>query len=287
MDIGIAILCRHMAARICATVVLAQRLRIDTPRVMSDYAHVAEQKFNSHFHLNDMKKLNFLVAAAFVAVSAAPSILQAQAACNAGFGSAPLATFGGSGIPNTAVAFNNCVGGLSLNLTAHQRYDNPALTNNGAGVFSAQAGQDANTTAPVAGYAKWNFAYDIMGTSSGAYTYRLYFDNNPATGNALDGYLDIPGAFSIGNANSLNLGMGVLNLGLLGPAPVFQPFNMNAAGEYGFNLVAYNSNMSEVARTSILVNTTSSVVPEPSTYALMAAGLAFVGMAARRKKALA
>ncbi|MEP6834395.1 MAG: PEP-CTERM sorting domain-containing protein [Gemmatimonas sp.] len=233
-----------------------------------------------------MKKLHLLITAAFVVVNVAPALLNAQTPCGPGFGSAPGATFGGAGIPNSAVAYNNCLTGVSLNLTAHQRYDNPALTNDGAGVFTAQAGQDANTVSPVTGYAKWNFAYDIQGANALQYTYRLYFDNNPQAGNALDGYLNIPGSFGIGYANSLNLGMGVLNINVLGPAPTFQPFDKDAAGEYGFSLVAYNSDFNEVARTSILVNT-SSVVPEPSTYALMTAGLAILGVAARRKKLLA
>lgn len=228
-----------------------------------------------------MKKVHFLTTAAFVVASAAPSLLSAQVPCN-GFGSVPSATFGGSGIPNGAVSYNNCVSGLSLNLTAHQRYDNPALTNNGAGVFTAQPGQDANTVSPVPGYAKWNFAYDVQGDNAGLYSYRLYFDNNPQSGNALDGYVGWSGGTS---ANSLNLGMGVLNLFILGPAPSYQPFDKDAAGEYAFNLVAYNSDNFEVANTSILVNT-GSVVPEPSTYALMAAGLALVGVASRRRKKL-
>lgn len=232
-----------------------------------------------------MKKLQFIITAVFVAANAVPSLASAQPACTAGFGSAPSATFGGTGIQNSAVAYNNCVRGLSLNLAAHQRYDNPALTNNGAGVFFAQAGQDANTVSPVAGYAKWNFAYDIQGASAGQYNYRLYFDNNPASGNTLDGYLNIPGPFGAPFANSLNLGMTFLNIGIFGPAPSYQPFNMNAGGEYGFDLVAYDSQLNEVARTSILVDA-SSVVPEPSTYALMIAGLAMVGVAAHRKKKL-
>ena len=59
------------------------------------------------------------------------------------FGPLPGATFGGSGIPNDAVAITTIVDGtttITLGLTAHQRFASPAVTNNGAGVFTAQAG---------------------------------------------------------------------------------------------------------------------------------------------------
>ncbi|MGV3709579.1 MAG: PEP-CTERM sorting domain-containing protein [Gemmatimonas sp.] len=232
-----------------------------------------------------MKKLHFVAAAVLAAATALPSVTFAQPAC-AGFGSAPSATFGGTGIPNAGVSYNNCVTGVSLNLTAHQRYDNAALTNNGAGVFTAQAGQDANTVSPVPGYAKWNFGWDIQGANVGQYTYSVLFDMNPGanTAQADLGSIIIPNIFpGVGYANSWNLGMGFLPFGFVGPAPAYTTFDPNAAGEYSFAIVAYDSNQGEVARTSMVVNTVSTV-PEPSTYALMTVGLFAVGFAARRKR---
>lgn len=69
------------------------------------------------------------------------------------FGPLPAATFGGTGIPNSAVSITRVVnpsggGDLTLGLTAHQRYDNPAVTNNGAGTFFAGAGNDSAHGAP-------------------------------------------------------------------------------------------------------------------------------------------
>ena len=225
-----------------------------------------------------MKKLSFFVTAAFVAASAVPSFLSAQGiSCTTGFGSVPTATFGGTDIPNNAVAYSNCRGDtgaplFSLNLTAHQRYDNAALTNNGANVFTAQAGQDASTGGKaVVGYAKWNFAWQVMGGIGIPYTYKLFYDTDPAPATILSKFVGVAG----GTGDSWNLGM-----------PFTGGFDMNASGEYGFTLIAYNANNGVAASTSIRVNTISTV-PEPSTYVLMAVGLVVVGAASRRRKTLA
>ena len=55
------------------------------------------------------------------------------------FGPLTVATFGGSGIPNDAVAIDNTTSGLVLGLAAHGRYTG-ALANDGAGTFTAAAG---------------------------------------------------------------------------------------------------------------------------------------------------
>ena len=76
------------------------------------------------------------------------------------FGTLPGATFGGSGIPNNAVMISELAygtGTITLGLTAHQRYSNPAPENDGAGNFWAKAGGDAGNGEP--GYALWNVGY--------------------------------------------------------------------------------------------------------------------------------
>jgi hypothetical protein len=95
--------------------------------------------------------------------------------------------------------------------------------------------------------------------------------------------------------NSTNLGFNALlfNLPLYNTAPsgsfLFDP---DAAGEYSFELVAYNRTGNRLTgflgygaevvglSTSMIV----SAIPEPSEWAMMMSGLAVVGLMARRRR---
>lgn len=207
------------------------------------------------------------------------------------FGAQPTMTFGGSGIPNDAVMtnYNGVYGSRTspfMALTAHQRYSNPALTNNGAGTFQAMTGIDATLPSPATPYAMWNFGFYIGGSNVSAYTYKLFYDFDPAAGTSQTAQ----GSFSFSPTggviqDSWNLGMGFLGSAIpsLIVPPTFASFDPNAAGQYTFALAAYNGQGVEVDRTAIQVNA-GTVVPEPSTYALMLAGLASLGIVARRRK---
>lgn len=184
------------------------------------------------------------------------------------FGALPAATFGGSGIPNNAVAITNYTqqggGTLTLGLTAHQRYSNPAVTNNGAGTFFAQAGNDSANGQP--NYAIWNFGFYVSGVQTGQTT-MLYFDTDPSVGNNVSANIPFGGA---NGQDSWNLGM--VHLG--GVA-----YPEMAAGEYSFALVTYNSAGTEIARSAMIVNVGGESVPEGgATIAMLGMGLFSLGL---------
>jgi len=205
--------------------------------------------------------------ACFAAANAADTV-------STSFGSLPSATFGGSGIPNDAVAittFGLPEGSLTLGLSATARYSNPAVTNDGAGTFFALAGGDTLDGAPA--YGVWNFDFYSAAsfTPGSGYTLTLLYDVDPAAGSST-GSLQLP----IGYQDSWNLGMGFLGGG----------FDPNANGEYSFALVLARDG-TEVGRSSmnVIVGSGPSSVPDvSSTLALSLAGLAGVGLVRRKSR---
>lgn len=222
-----------------------------------------------------------------VTVLAAALCLAAAAPAMANLVALPAATFGGSGIPNAAVevaTFHPTYGGsLTLGLTAHQRYANPALANDGVDTFFALPGGDLLNGVP--SYARWNFAFYIgfdptQGGAEAWYgfgnTVSLYWDLNPAVGNPASSGGVVPLAYYREGVfqNSWNLGMGFLGGG----------FNPAATGEYSFALVAKDSAGGELARSSItvVVGSPSPVPDSSSTVLLLGSALVGLGCCLRR-----
>ncbi|HEY1091163.1 MAG TPA: PEP-CTERM sorting domain-containing protein [Burkholderiaceae bacterium] len=204
------------------------------------------------------------------------------------FGTLSAATFGGSGMDNTSVAMTtvsqaNKLGNLTLGsttavmgLTISERYGVPAVSDNGAGVFTALAG----AYAPGDNLARWNFNYYVSNTKSGALapnlTYKLFADFDSALGNDLSTYVDVS-AYLLGSITFSGLNFVTQDSENLGFGTSFAQFDPNQIGQYGFALVAYSSG-NEIGHSSILVN----VVPEPTS--LLLAGVALLGLAGTRRR---
>lgn len=242
-----------------------------------------------------------------VAVDAGPIIPASQS-----FGELGAATFGGTGIPNNAVAFTTIPRlppdrevDITIGLTAHERYFNPPLTVVTDNIFAALPG--ANTGGPgspsaVVG-ALWNIGFYVQLASGGAvgdFQFDLLYDFDPApnTDESAHGVLNLTNAFIALGGNplaSLIEGSENMNFGFLAGPPVpgilLPPpgsFDPTLEGKYTFALVARDAAGVEFGRVAILVDTTSAAaraVPEPASL-LVFAGLAGVvlGSGSRRQK---
>ena len=216
-------------------------------------------------------RFRLLAAVLPVAIAAAP--LQAQFTPTGSYGSLPQATFGGSGIPNNAV-MRNTFDGITLGLTATQRFSAPAVTDNAAGTYFATNGSGTPST-----YALWNFDFFIGGERAKNYSYVLYYDFDPAVGTMVSdhGHIMLPA----NSQNSWNLGMPFLDSNTFGVQPTYASFDPNAGGSYTFALLQLDASQAEVGRVAIDVVTAT---PEPATLTLMASGLFGIGFVARRRR---
>ena len=173
------------------------------------------------------------------------------------FGLLSAATFDGSGIPNDSVAITY-VGGVTLGLTATQRFSNPTVTNDGHGTFFATPGAD---TLPST-YARWNFSFYASNAFLNDYTLQLLWDLDPGFGTdeaSLGNPLGI-GTLAAGSTvqDSWNLGMPFLGGG----------FDPTAAGEYSFALILRDATGQELGRSAINVNVGH--VPDTASTGLLA-----------------
>lgn len=212
------------------------------------------------------------------------------------FGTLSAANFGGTGIPNNAVAITTYssptpLSALTLGLTTTTRCAGAvcggAVSNNGAATFTVLAG------APFAAnpsYAGWNIDFYAQGNTN-LYNFKLFYDFDPAAANMQSTHgvfnlFTISGVAGTGglDQNSSNMGFASLATSVPGvlSAPSFAPFNPNATGQYSFALVAYDkASGAEVARSAMLV----SAVPEPSSYAMLMAGFFGIGVWLRKRQA--
>lgn len=197
-------------------------------------------------------------------------------------------SFGGTGIPNDAVAISSVQIGsstITLGLTAHQRYSNPAVQNDGAGTFWAISGGDIfSGSNSNANYARWNLGYyaNIDPNISGA-SVRLYYDKNPGLDTDVTTYRTL--AEPTNTSDNLAYGGSFFGFSWGFPSGTFNP---SAVGEYSFALVVLQ-NGTELARTAINVNVNETghapVLPVPDgglNIALL--GFALAGLVGLRRR---
>lgn len=213
------------------------------------------------------------------------------------FGALPAATFGGSGIPNDAVAITS-TSDFVLAMSSHGRYENLLEGNDGAGTYFASPGSNIPPSSTIEG-ATWNFNFyiSLLGglTFGDNVDFNVYYDFDPAAGNDISTH----GVFNIRNSLALfaidpatqtlaegsqNLFFNFLSLVTPAQTPPSSPmsFDPNATGEYTFAIVATElSTGAELARTAIRV--VVSDVNEPAIASLLLVGLLVAARRTRRR----
>ena len=250
-----------------------------------------------------MKLINRIAAAA--ALAALPGMASAVPLYDT-FGPLDNATFGGQGIPNQEVAvstqFEDGDTTITVALSATQRFFNPALSNDGAGTYFAQAGSNFGGPGSINTNegALWNFNYyiniDSPDRTIADYDITLFYDFDPAfdNGPAGLGTSNVSGAIGdgllVGDGiptdatlfeGSQNLLFDFLALTVPGyqTAPTYGAFDPNATGEYNFAIqVARDGWSVEQVRMDV------QVVPIPAAAVLFPSALAFMGWLGRRRR---
>lgn len=195
---------------------------------------------------------------------------------NTTFGPLPAATFGGTGIPNTAVettTISDGVNSVTLGLTATPRFSNPAVGNDGAGTFFANPGI-------VSGTAEWNFDFYVNNTG-GSFandTFELLYDFTPGVNTPVSelgtinlGTIAGPSFTGGVSQDSENLSFSFLTTGVSGvvtpPTGGSTTFDANAQGQYTFILEDINA--AGAVNGSSEINVDIATAPDVASSALL------------------
>ncbi|TFG84952.1 MAG: hypothetical protein E4H19_09420 [Chromatiales bacterium] len=251
-------------------------------------------------------RIRFLKLAVVAALITAPGIGSAFTVYD-GFGPFPNASFGGTGIPNNAVAASKqIIDGnttITIAMNATERYSNPVVGNNSAAVFYATPGQNCGIATDPVGCPSatqgalwnWNYYIDIVSGSGKVladYQIDIWYDLNPAGPTACCstaglGRIDVTAALLAFNPGSVleqgseNLLFNYLNVG--SPPYVIAPggaFNPNALGNYQF-AITVSSGSFPLDSVAMEVQ----VIPVPAAAWLFGSALGLFGVMRRRATA--
>jgi hypothetical protein len=219
-------------------------------------------------------KRSVQIASTFAALTLASMTSHAVGGANSYGNLATPGVYFGSGNLNGEWNINTGDAG-ELGLRAKVRFG--SLLDGSSGTYFADAGNDPST---LAYRAKWNFEYSVNSTNKPGFTYFLGIDNDPSAGvnltfvnlSAISAILAQPPAGYTGFQESSNIGFASTPGG---------PYNINANGLYTF--VLESRSVTGALGNSVSMNVQVGAVPEPETYALMAAGLGLMGFVARRR----
>lgn len=217
------------------------------------------------------------------------------------FGSFADATWGGSGIPNDAVAASKTIvdGDTTIRvaMAATERFSNPPVSDNGAAIYQAGTGSNFggnNESSSEGALWNWNYFIDISNPNDPNvkltdYQIDLYYDLDPAGPTACCnvaglGRIDVTAVLNANDPNatlsedSQNNMFGYLATGV--PGFVYAPggtFDPDAVGNYQFAMTV-SSGTFGIESVAMEVN----VVPVPAAAWLF--GSALMGLTALRRK---